>query len=54
MKGRLRIIGVGVANQWLCCNKMCMLREKVGEERGNVLSRMFVECDKEETDGCYH
>ena len=29
----LRIVGVGVADQWPCCHKMCMLRAEVFEER---------------------
>ena len=51
-KGGLSIVGIGVANQWPCCNKMCMLRAEVVEERGYVLSRMFSECNKEKTGGC--
>ena len=28
----LRIISVGVTDQWPCCNQVCMLRAKVVEE----------------------
>ena len=51
-EGGLRVVDVGVADQWPCCNKMCMLRAEVVEMRGNILSRMFSECDKEEACGC--
>ena len=48
----LRIVGVGITEQWYCCNKMCMLQAKVVEEREYVLRRMFSECDKEDSCGC--
>ena len=45
-EGGLRVVGVGVADQWPCCNNMCTLRAEVVEERGYVLIRIFSECDK--------
>ena len=37
----LRILGVGVTDQWSCCNQVCMWQAKVVEERGYILRRMF-------------
>ena len=37
----LRIVGVGVTDQWPYCNQVCMLRAKIVEEQGYVLRRMF-------------
>ena len=51
-EGGLRIVCVGVANQWPCFNKMYMLRAEVVDERGYVLSRMFSKCYKEEVCSC--